>query len=68
MAYKKQKEEKRQISHVGKRALDEGYRPGTRAFSAYIASGGNKRAIREETTGRGGRGYFGRKPKRDSTR
>lgn len=68
MAYKKQKEEKRQTSHVGKRALDEGYRPGTRAFSAYIASGGNKRAIREETTGRGGRGYFGRKPKRDSTR
>jgi len=38
------------------RALDEGYRPGSRAFSAYIASGGDKRAIREEVSGRGGRG------------
>lgn len=38
------------------RALDEGYRPGSRAFSAYIGSGGDKRAIREEVSGRDGRG------------
>jgi len=58
----------RKKRHIAERALDEGYRPGTRAFTAYIASGGDKRAIREETSSRGGRGYFGRKPKRDSSR